>query len=307
MLSTSGPLAIQTESLTKEYPIGFGGRRRFRALNGLSLTVEGGISYGFLGPNGAGKSTTIKLLMGLIFPTQGSSSVWGGSISSSGIKRRVGYSPENPAFPEHLSGLEVLQFVGGLYGLGGADLKARAATALEQLGLARAANVQTRKYYKGMVQRLSIAQAIMHGPELVILDEPMSGLDPLGRRDVKDLILNLRREGKTVFFSTHIIADVEEICDSAAILVGGEMVKAGPVHSLLGVEEREIEITYNQVAASGAPVRGTRLTRQAETRKAIEEIWASGGEVLTVQARRYGLEKVFLEEVASRPPPKSYE
>jgi len=182
---------------------------------------------------------------------------------------------------------------------------------LDRLGLGRAGDIETRKYSKGMIQRLSIAQAIMHSPDLVILDEPMSGLDPLGRRDVKDLIVSLRNDGKTVFFSTHIISDVEEICDSAAILVGGKVVRSGPVRSLLAEEEREVEITYklpsgDSSASTVRPLQTKVVESQTAVRGAIEAIWADKGEVLGIRARRYGLEKVFLDAVANRPAPKSY-
>ena len=193
--------AVRTEQLTKRYGT-------TTALDSLDLTVESGEVFGYLGPNGAGKSTTISLLLGLIRPTSGTATIFGLDPTRNETRSRIGYLPESPVFYDQLTGREFLRFCGKLCGLRGKDLEARSTRLLEEVGLAHAGDLQIRRYSKGMNQRVGIAQALLHDPELVILDEPMSGLDPIGRAEVRDLILRLKKRGKTVFFSTHIIPDV---------------------------------------------------------------------------------------------------
>src|SRR5881296_3914121 len=205
--------AIEIENLTKEYPFGFLHLKKRTSLEGLSMQVEMGDVFGFIGPNGAGKSTTIKLLMGLIFPTAGSARILGKPISDVEMHGDIGYLPEQPYFYDYLTAAEVLDYFARFHDLTAADRRERIANMLKKVGLDGAGKIQLRKYSKGMLQRVGLAQAILHDPQVVILDEPMSGLDPIGRREVRDIILDLRRGGRTILFSTHILSDAEMLCD----------------------------------------------------------------------------------------------
>ena len=215
-----------------------------QALKGVSFEVGAGEVFGFLGPNGAGKTTTIKAIIGLVRPDAGEISVCGHPHTSVAARRRLGFAPESPAIYQHLSGYEFLLFCAALLRVPGREVAARAAEVLDKVGMAAHAGRPMRTYSKGMLQRVSLAQALLGDPELLILDEPMSGLDPLGRRDVRDLILEQKRRGTTIFFSSHIIPDVETICDRAAVLVGGELRAIGTVRDLLANEAEEYEVTY---------------------------------------------------------------
>lgn len=227
--------AVETTELTKEYRLGFWHNRRKRALDHLTLNVEHGEVFGLLGPNGAGKTTTLKLLLRLIFPSSGSAQILGRPLSDVRAHARVGYLPENPSFYDHLTAEEFLNYAGWLCGLDSAARRRRGRDLLEQVGLAESARVAVRKFSKGMVQRLGIAQALVNDPEVIFLDEPMSGLDPLGRRQMRDLVLTLRRQGKTIFFSTHILPDAESLCDRVAILDRGRLQGLGTLQEILGV------------------------------------------------------------------------
>ncbi len=219
--------AIRLEELTKDYPVGFWRPHPVRALDGVSLDVEPGEVLGFLGPNGAGKTTTLKLLMQLIYPTSGRAEILGRPAGDVEARRRLGYLPELPYFYDNLTAEELLVYFGGLFGLSAADARSRSATLLDRVGLGAQRRWQLRKYSKGMLQRVGIAQALVNDPEVVFLDEPMSGLDPVGRRDTRDLIRELRDEGRTVFFSSHILSDAEAICSRVAIVVQGRLVASG--------------------------------------------------------------------------------
>lgn len=312
MTATAASSAIQVRNLRKTFPLGFFSLRRLEALRGISLEVQTGQIFGFLGPNGAGKTTTIKTIAGLIFPTQGSVEILGSPPDRSDTRQRFGYLPENPSFHDHLTGREILRLSANLVDLDARHISRRIDAMLELTKLSNAGDIQTRRYSKGMAQRLGIAQALLHNPELVILDEPMSGLDPVGRRDVKELILNLRTQGRTVFFSTHIISDVEEICDQVAILIAGRVVREGRVEDLVGSGTREYEVVATgvpeamraerapaHVAANGATE--YRVPDEAEARRLIEHLWASGARLLSLNVRKYGLEELFLSEVGQRP------
>ncbi|MFQ5872541.1 MAG: ABC transporter ATP-binding protein [Dehalococcoidia bacterium] len=240
-------VVLKTERLGKTYRQGFW-RKKVPVLHDLNLEVDRGEIFGYLGPNGAGKTTTIKILMGLVFPDTGEAQILGGHIHDPAIKSRVGFLPENPYFYDYLTGRELLDFYGRLFGLPRAVRQDRIAELLRQVGMEGRADQPLRKFSKGMVQRIGLAQALLNDPELVILDEPMSGLDPLGRHEVRDLILRLKERGKTVFFSTHIIPDVELICDRVAILIGGRLVRSGQLDDLLGSRIESID-----VVASGCP------------------------------------------------------
>ena len=258
------PPAINIEDLTKDYAVGFWRKRPYRALDRLSLTIEPGEVFGFLGPNGAGKTTTLKLLMQLIFPTSGRAEILGRPVGDVSTRRRIGYLPENPSFYDYLTAEELLDYFAQLFGYGAADRKKRVAALLDQVGLGAERRLQLRKFSKGMVQRVGIAQALINDPEVIFLDEPMSGLDPLGRREVRTLILQLRDQGRTVFFSSHILADAEALCSRVAVVAGGRLAAAGRLSDILAFEVRGWELVdcrcdardAGAVCAHGAPDHG---------------------------------------------------
>ena len=209
--------AIEILGLTKTYKVGFWRKQSKRALLPLNLSVEEGEVFGFLGPNGAGKTTTLKMLMGLVFPTAGWARILGKDFTDPSVKAQIGFLPEQPYFYDYLTGRELLEYYGRLSGVVGKDLSGRVTQVLGRVGLPDAGGLQLRKFSKGMLQRVGIAQAILHEPRLLFFDEPMSGLDPMGRREVRDLMEQLKQEGRTVFFSTHILSDAEALCDRVAI------------------------------------------------------------------------------------------
>jgi ABC-2 type transport system ATP-binding protein len=235
-------IAIEIEELTKDYEIGFWRKRPFRALDHLSLSVEAGETFGFLGPNGAGKTTTLKLLMRLIHPTSGSARILGRPFDDVAMHAQIGYLPENPYFYDYLTAEEFLSYCGRLFELSSAVISERAGTLLKTVGLAESRRIQLRKFSRGMLQRVGIAQALINDPQVVFLDEPMSGLDPIGRREIRDLILSLRRQGKTVFFSSHILPDVETLCDRVAIVYKGQLRGCGRLDDLLSQESTSVEL-----------------------------------------------------------------
>src|SRR5437762_4952182 len=242
---------IEVQNLTKDYEVGFARKRKVRALDGLSLTVEPHQIFGFLGANGAGKTTTLKLLMRLIFPTSGSARILGHDISDVSMHARIGYLPENPYFYDYLTAREFLTYSGELFGLNKSVRTARAEQLLSHVNLDRKSwDRQLRKFSKGMLQRVGLAQALVNDPEIVFLDEPMSGLDPVGRREVRDLIASLRGEGKTVFMCSHILSDIEVLCDSVAILKCGRLAHAGSLEDLRAREANTIEIIASGADAS---------------------------------------------------------
>ena len=234
--------AIETRGLTKDYTVSFARRGRRRALDHLNLRVEQGETFGLLGPNGAGKSTTLKVLLGLICPTQGHGVILGHELGEVSIRARIGYLPENPYFYDHLTAKEFLNYVATLFCLSPSQRRARVGGLLDRIGLSDSQNLPIRKLSKGMVQRLGIAQALVNDPALIILDEPMSGLDPLGRREVRDLILQLRQEGKAVLLSTHILPDAEAVCDRVGILNQGRLHVCGELRKILGLQAESTEI-----------------------------------------------------------------
>src|SRR5207248_3550162 len=233
--------AVVAEHLSKTFRVGFWGRK-VRAVVDLSMEVRRGDIFGRLGPNGAGKTTTIKMLLGFVRPSTGRATVAGFPAGSLASRRKLGYLPENPALYEYLDGIEYLRFAGRLAGLSRADAARSADVLLEKVGLAGRADRAIRKFSKGMVQRLGLAQALVGEPETVILDEPMSGLDPIGRKDVRDIIFKLRDEGRTVLFSTHILSDVEAVCDRVGIMVAGRLTDCGALSDLLTPGVRAVEL-----------------------------------------------------------------
>src|ERR1700719_2513419 len=236
--------AIEIEGLTKDYPVRFWQQRLRRSLDHLTLRVEDGEIFGFLGPNGAGKTTTLKVLMSIIFPTSGTARVRGKSIDDVRMHREIGYLPEQPYFYDYLTARELLEYYARLFGFGRADRRERITRFLKRVGLAQAADVQLRKFSKGMLQRVGIAQAILHDPQVIFLDEPMSGLDPVGRREVRDIILDLKKQGRTIFFSTHILSDAEMLCDRVAVLLDGKLRGVGSPGEIVSMEIEGMEILF---------------------------------------------------------------
>ena len=300
---------IQIEGLSKDYRVGFWGRR-VTVLRDLNLEVRAGETFGYLGPNGAGKSTTIKLLLGLIQPTAGAGRVLGRPLGDASARGRIGFLPENPSFYEYLTGQEFLTYCGRLLDVPRRALREQVPALLTEVGLDQAARQQIRKYSKGMVQRLGLAQALLGDPRLLILDEPMSGLDPIGRKEVRDLILRQRAAGRTVFFSTHILPDVEMICDRVGILVRGRLMKSGPIHTLLGDQVESIELTVTtlppdafaaveRLAGSPALLQEGRvmfrLPEEAALDAALAILVAAKSQVVSVVPQRRNLEDIFLQ------------
>ena len=246
--------AIEIDHLEKVYSVGFWRKRPKRALHPLNLTVESGEIFGFLGPNGAGKTTTLKMLMGLVFPSAGTAYILGMELDDPRMKAQIGFLPEQPYFYDYLTARELLHYYGRLSGVDGVTLRAKVDAVLAKVGLSDAANLQLRKFSKGMLQRAGIAQAILHEPKVVFLDEPMSGLDPMGRHEVRNLITRLKEDGKTVFFSTHILSDAEALCDRVAIIHKGKLHGVGSVESLTAGVRAQVEIIWAGTAVP-APIR----------------------------------------------------
>ncbi|PYV90940.1 MAG: ABC transporter [Acidobacteria bacterium] len=236
--------AIELQGLEKTYSVGFWRKKPKLALRPLNLKVEDGEIFGFLGPNGAGKTTTLKMLMGLVYPTGGTAHILGMELDDPRMKAQIGFLPEQPYFYDYLTGRELLEYYGRLSGVDSKTVSRKASEMLERVGLKDSANVQLRKFSKGMLQRVGIAQAILHGPRVVFFDEPMSGLDPMGRREVRDLMVELKREGKTVFFSTHILSDAEALCDRVAIVHKGELQGVGAVAELTSSVSSRVELIW---------------------------------------------------------------
>ena len=292
----SPDVVVKADRLEKTFALGFF-RKKVRAVDGVSFEVRKNEIFGFLGPNGAGKTTTLKLLMGLIYPTGGSGYLFGKKVPDVEAKRRLGFLPENPYFYDYLSGVELLDFIGRLFGIDRSERRKRALALLDRVGLGRAgaASIPLRKYSKGMLQRLGIAQALINNPELVVLDEPMSGLDPIGRKEVRDLIGDLKKEGKTVLFSTHILSDVELLCDRVGIVVGGRLRDAGPLDKLLSPRLLHTEVVLEKDGVKEPLKLGTDV----DVNQALSEALAAGKRVLSVTPRRETLEDLFVREVES--------
>lgn len=298
---------IEVRELSKTYRLGFFMNRQVRALQSLDLTLPPGQVYGLLGPNGAGKSTTIKILLNLVQPTSGQARLFGRPPQDKEARRRVGYVPENPAPYEYLTGREFVTLAGRLAGMSGKQLDARVSEVLGMVQMTSAANLQIRRYSKGMVQRVTLAQAIVSKPDLLILDEPTSGLDPVGRRQIRDLILAERQRGATVLFCTHIIPDVESLCDRVAVLVGGRRVREGSVAEMVSSQATHTELTVEgmtseQLQALGFALEqtqtlGTRVlvrVRDADAQPLLKRILEQGGRVTQLQSARFSLEDLFM-------------
>jgi ABC-2 type transport system ATP-binding protein len=301
--------AIETIGLEKTYTVGFWRKRPRRALKPLNLTVEQGEVFGYLGPNGAGKTTTLKLLMGLMRPSGGSAKILGMEISDPRVKAQIGFLPEHPYFYDYLTARELLQYYAQLSGVPGTERKRRTEAALDRVGIADSADLQLRKFSKGMLQRVGIAQAILHDPKVIFLDEPMSGLDPIGRREVRDLIEGLKQEGKTIFFSTHILSDAEALCDRVAILNHGELRGVGVIADLTSTVRGKVEVVWQgdavpaSVRALGADFHITTdmvraVLPEDKLDMVIEALRRANLRLISVTPVRATLEQYFVERLA---------
>lgn len=297
---------LELQDVEKALPFGFWLQKK-KVLKGVSLSVREGEIYGFLGPNGAGKTTSIKCLLGLLQPDAGSVSLFGEPGPTLAARRRLGYLPEHPYFYQHLKGHELLEYFGRLFGIRGAALRSKANELLELVGLGADGDKALGQYSKGMLQRIGVAQALINDPDLVILDEPMSGLDPVGRREVKDLILAVKERGATVFFSSHILADAEQLCDRVCLLVDGKLRLEAPVDDLLD-ERIEYWLAVSEHVEPGAlagyePVATQgdlsfyRLTDEGDVDRWVDQVRAAGGSVYRITPQRATLEEYFVAEV----------
>ncbi len=292
--------AIETEDLTKDYKVGFWRPRPYRALDGLTLSVSEGELFGFLGPNGAGKSTTLKLLMKLIFPTKGDARILGQPVGDIRVLRRIGFLAENPYYYDYLTAEELLTYFASLFGLRGPARTARVSQVLDEVGIGAERRMRLRSFSKGMIQRVGIAQAIVNEPEVVFLDEPMSGLDPIGRREVRQLMLGLRDRGCTVFFSSHILSDAEALCTRVAIVAGGRLVSVGCLSDILGFHVRGWELVVDHLPPHLQAQIGSSLQRVAalpDGRVAIELPSEPSPDALLQQLRGHGVRVVSLNPI----------
>jgi ABC-2 type transport system ATP-binding protein len=302
---------IEIENLTHDYQTGFWRKRSLRALDGLSLRVEAGEVFGFLGPNGAGKTTTFKILMRMLRPTAGEARILGQPLDDLRMRARIGYLPERPYFYHHLTARELLLYYGALCDLPRDHAARRASELLGQVGLSDSADRRLRKFSKGMLQRVGLAQALINDPEVLFLDEPMSDLDPLGRREARELIAGLRARGKTIFFSSHILTDVEAMCDRVAILNRGRLVESGRLSEILKTRSAEIEAVVSGVSEQTLndlrmfvievePTPGgarVRLQSDRDIAPLLDVIHRVNGRLVSVSPVRESLEEFFVRGI----------
>ena len=303
--------AIEIQGLSKDYAVGFWKKQLRPALKPLALSVEAGETFGFLGPNGAGKTTTLKLLMGIIFPTSGSATILGKDFHDPDVKRRIGFLPEQPYFYDYLSATELLDYYAQLAGVHNQERKQKIPELLKKVGLGDVGDRQLRKFSKGMLQRVGIAQAVVHDPEVVFLDEPMSGLDPLGRYEVRELIQELKDEGKTIFFSTHILSDAEALCDRVGIIHKGELRGIGAINDIRTSVAGRSEVIWDGAEAlsavsgtlieshvTGGTVRG--IVRSEDIDMVLEQLRRQRARLISVTPLHGTLEEFFLERTSER-------
>jgi ABC-2 type transport system ATP-binding protein len=310
-------IAIETETLTKDYQVGFWRPRPYRALDALSLQVEEGEVFGFLGPNGAGKSTTLKLLMGLIFPTSGTARILGKPVGDLTMRQRIGFLPENPYFYDYLTAEELLDYFARLCGLRGPDCRNRVSRSLDEVGIGGERKMKLRSFSKGMIQRVGVAQALVSDPSVVFFDEPMSGLDPLGRRDLRQLMLRLRDRGCTVFFSSHILSDAEALCSRVGVVAQGRLMAQGRLADIVHFELRGWELVVSNLSdATRASLhsRTTAITALSDARYTLElpaqpspvvllnELVAAGVHIVSLNPIRSTLEDYFVRLVQNASP-----
>ena len=289
--------------------------RRHWVLRGLSLAIEPGEIFGFIGTNGAGKTTTIKLALGLIFADSGSVRLFGQEAAQVELRRRVGFLPENPYLYDYLTGEEFLDFHARLFGLDAPARRGRVRELLERVGLANRGDRQLRHYSKGMLQRIGLAQALINDPDLVILDEPMSGLDPIGRREVRDIILGLKARGRTIFFSTHILSDTEMICDRVGLLVRGSLKAVGRIDELVAREVPYWEVALRGLADGNLPCGEVvsrrddgilvRVDSQGDLHRLLLILNGRGARLVSVTPGRQSLEDLFIREAKAALPPEA--
>jgi len=312
--------AIETEALTKDFLTGFWRPRPHRALDGLTLRVEAGEVFGFLGPNGAGKSTTLKLLMQLIYPTSGRATILGRPVGDLEVKKRIGFLAENPYYYDYLTVEEVLGYFARLFGLAGAEVRTRVDRVVDDAGIQPYRRMKLRALSKGNLQRVGLAQALLNDPEVIFLDEPMSGLDPIGRHQVRDLILKLRQRGCTVFFSSHILSDAESLCSRVGIMAQGRLVASGQVSEMLAFELKGWELIVSGLSDDVSNRVRTRvrtitalahgrftieLAPETEPEQLIAELRATGAQLVSLNPIRETLEEYFVKQVAAAEPRKA--
>lgn len=303
---------IEFKAVSKQYRLGFWLAKKVQALRSLDLRVESGQIFGLLGPNGAGKSTTIKILMNLVQASSGQVRLFGAPPTDPRARRQVGYLPENPAPYDYLTGREFVTLGAELAQFPSKALKKRVDEVIEVVGMTRSAGMQIRRYSKGMVQRISLAQALVGAPKLLVLDEPTSGLDPVGRRQMRDIILHERERGTTILFCTHIIPDIEALCDHVAVLVSGKLVQEGSVRELLTTKAPGVEIAIEGLARSALDamdvspeavheIGGRLLVRVSgdDSNALVGKILAAGGHITQLQQVRFSLEDLFMDVVSS--------
>ena len=303
----SEELVLEVEGLKKTFHIGFF-RKRVEAVRGTTFHVKRGEIFGLLGPNGAGKTTTIKSILRLIFPSEGEIRIFGRSADDREATKRVGYMPENPYVYQYLKPGEFLDLCGRLVGMPKSERRARSEEMIDKVGLRHAADRPIGKFSKGMMQRIGLAQALLHDPELLVLDEPMSGLDPIGRKEVRDLLLEQRERGKTLLFTSHILADVELLCDRVVIMQQGEITSEGQVHDLLESAGRRVEIRLSRASRALKDSLGSRgsivddgdghLTLRVDGQEAVDEVMrisnAAGARLDAMIPERESLENLFV-------------
>jgi ABC-2 type transport system ATP-binding protein len=315
----AGAPALETSGLSKSYPTGVLHRGRRSALEDLTLSVPRGEVFGYLGPNGAGKTTTLKVLLGLLRADHGSARVLGVPHTERALRYRAGYLPENPYLYDYLTPQEYLDYAGRLFGMPAFERRERSAQLIHRVGLAESARVPMRRFSKGMLQRAGLAQALLNDPELVFLDEPMSGLDPIGRHMVKEVILDLRTRGRTVFFSTHILSDAESLCDRVGLLRAGRLVTVGRLDDILRIDVSHLEVLVSGVEAGllerlrglkGKRALGERWSLEVEEKSLgplISAVQEAGGRILSLQPVRESLEDYFMREMGAQPGGRPWE